>query len=371
MERPAKMARTENEGTRKMQLVANQVANCDRFIDADEVPIFDFIQFEQGPTARKELAMQIGEACEKVGFFMIKNHGILKETIQEAFDVSSAFFAEPVEEKEKIRMSPDYPYGYEASEILVASLGEKDKDKLPDLKETFNVCLGPKNSDPHESMPEAKWPEKPESVKIGLSKYYRALEELSPKILHLFAIALELPEDFFVDKMKKHISALRTLHYPALADAKMVAKQMRASEHTDYGAITILADNGPGLQVLKKDNEWLNVIVPADHYVINLGDLMARWTNDKWRSTLHRVVNLIEEGPVPERQSMAYFCNLSPDAIVDTIETCITADNPDKYESISAGSYLMKKHRAAMGQKMDFTAEQKVLKAQEPPSIAA
>lgn len=336
---------------------ANQIANCDQFADADNLPTFDLGRYDRGPEDRRALAMEIGAACEKVGFFMIVNHGAPSDVVRNMFDVSRRFFDLPTAKKEETPMSDDYPYGYEAKEVLLASLGGLEAGKLAtyseaargrDLKETFSVCLGSRSGSPHESMHMPIWPRTPADMEERARAYYYEMDALFPKILHLFAIALALPEDFFADKCDKHISALRTLHYPAQEESTSGSpNQIRASAHTDYGAITLLTENGSGLQVLKKNNDWLDVVVPKDHYVVNLGDLMARWTNDKWRSTLHRVVNTTKNGPSPRRQSIAFFCNLNPDAVVDTISTCISDERPDKYEPVSAGEYLMRKHRAA------------------------
>jgi isopenicillin N synthase-like dioxygenase len=127
--------------------------------------------------------------------------------------------------------------------------------------------------------------------------------------------------------------------------------QLRASAHTDYGSLTILRqDNAPGgLQVLNKDGSWQDVKTgDQDVFIINLGDLMARWTNDQWVSTIHRVIN-----PPPDakgstrRQSMAFFHNLNADALVETIPTCITPENPLKYEPVRALEYILQKHSKA------------------------
>ena len=134
--------------------------------------------------------------------------------------------------------------------------------------------------------------------------------------------------------------------------------QVRASAHTDYGAFTLLvADNAPGgLQVLNRDGSWQSVSLPPHSFVVNLGDLMQRWTNDCWKSTMHRVVN----PPLPEvdprtaapsnrRQSIAFFFNMNKDALIECIETCKADGEKPKYEPILAGEHLLQKHAAAMG----------------------
>jgi isopenicillin N synthase-like dioxygenase len=165
---------------------------------------------------------------------------------------------------------------------------------------------------------------------------------------------LNLPnENFFEEYTTHHASALRALNYPSTEDYVMQEGQLRASAHTDYGAFTILRSDSAGLQVSKDKDPpaWHDVPYVEDAFVVNLGDLMQRWTNDEWLSTLHRVINLENiDNSVSStysgnkrRQSMAYFHNLNPDAIV----TVLNSENP-KYEPIVAGEFLMQKHLASI-----------------------
>eukprot|EP00397_Hematodinium_sp_SG-2012_P051458 GEMP01060310.1.p1 GENE.GEMP01060310.1~~GEMP01060310.1.p1 ORF type:complete len:203 (+),score=56.25 GEMP01060310.1:649-1257(+) len=194
-----------------------------------------------------------------------------------------------------------------------------------------------------------RWPEEPADVVEKMTAYYEEMERLAPEVMDMFALALGVPSDFFSSKCDKHISALRTIHYPAqIGRYAPRPGQIRASQHTDYGALTLLTEKDRGLQVRKKDGTWLDVVVPQGAYVVNIGDMMARWTNDKWRSTTHRVINADEVHKSQARQSVAFFVNLNPDATVSTIESCITEANPNKYTTVIAGEYLMKKHAAAM-----------------------
>lgn len=142
-------------------------------------------------------------------------------------------------------------------------------------------------------------------------------------------------------------------NYPELDKAPLPG-QMRASAHTDYGTLTILKpDDAPGgLQVLPKDEDWMDVPYIPDAYVINLGDLMARWTNDKWISTSHRVVTPpVNPGRPTRRQSIAFFHNINPDHVVTCISTCTGPKNPPKYPPIAAFDLLMQKHLASLGYK--------------------
>ena len=171
-------------------------------------------------------------------------------------------------------------------------------------------------------------------------------------MLRDFALALRLEEYWFEDKVDKHMSALRLLNYPDLEEKEKPLKgQLRAGAHTDYGALTILRSGGPGLQV-KKDgevSEWVDVPLLENAFIVNLGDLMQRWTNDRWKSTLHRVILPPKDGRKHPRQSIAFFVNINGDAEVLPIETCVNESDPARYNSILAKDHLMQKHLASMG----------------------
>lgn len=234
--------------------------------------------------SEEQVAQQIRTACEQIGFFAIQNHRVKDTTVQRAWDSSRDFFDLALEEKKK-QMSEnttEYPYGYEQSESLTrgkardeASAADDEKESFPDLKETY--AIGP--SHPDSGMPPRRVPDEPVEFQSAVEDYYSAMEDLASRLLRLFAIALELPPSWFENKFDRHQSALRLLNYPNLNDRLEPAPgQLRAGAHTDYGALTILKSGGPGLQVLTRD-EWVDVPYLEDAFVINVGDLMQRWTN--------------------------------------------------------------------------------------------
>lgn len=156
-------------------------------------------------------------------------------------------------------------------------------------------------------MPAIRWPKRPLHLQPAYLAYYKSLEELAAKLLRLFALALELPENWFDGKITRHRSAMRVLNYPELQSMPPPG-QIRAGEHTDYGSLTILLqDLVGGLQVRDRQGNWVDVKPTPGSYVINLGDLMQRWTNDEWVSTLHRV---IAPQSMARRQSIAFFHNI-------------------------------------------------------------
>jgi isopenicillin N synthase-like dioxygenase len=166
--------------------------------------------------------------------------------------------------------------------------------------------------------------------------------QLAQTLMRIFALALNLDEAFFDNRIDRHISRLRVRNYPA-QKAPPVPGQIRAGAHSDYGSLTILAaENKPGgLQVCNAEGEWVDVPVIPGCYIINIGDLMARWTNDAWVSTLHRVVNPpVDAGEDSRRQSLVFFHNPNYDTNIACLPTCLAAGEEPRYSTITSGDYL-------------------------------
>jgi len=291
---------------------------------------------------KSQAAQQIGRACEDIGFLSLVNHQVPAKVIHDMWKVTWEYFDLPVSEKIKLPMSESYPYGYCGLGNENLSAGYSAQESRPDPKESF--CIGPHN--PLAQMPPVQWPDQPANFKALWQRYWDHMELLSLRLLHLFAIALKLPPNWFEDKVQRHRSALRALSYPQQHPAPAVG-QIRAGQHTDYGSITILKqDDVGGLQVRRdKANEpWVNVPYMADAFVVNLGDLMPRWTNDRWVSTLHRVVTTPSNR---RRQSVAFFHNIDHDHLVECIPTCCGPNNLPKYKPILFWDHLMEKHLAS------------------------
>lgn len=269
--------------------------------DFPRVPLVDVGPWMRGTFTnvtspeQQQVVDEILEACRTVGFFTITNHGVDTAIIQQAWKVSAEFFDLPMEEKMKHNVDNDaeYPYGYEQKEQLskgkaLDGVGSTVDDGTPvvESKETF--AIGPE--DEKSGMPLRRWMETPSVPRFrpALEDYYEKMEGLALRLLELFALALEQPVSFFDDKMDHHMSALRLIHYyPLIRDTvtKEPKRIVRAGAHTDYGALTILNAEEPGLQVLRHDPEdrnrtqWYSVPLVPGAFVINLGDLMQRWTN--------------------------------------------------------------------------------------------
>lgn len=219
----------------------------------------------------------------------------------------------------------------------------------------------------NDDAPARRWPAGAEGMQRAQEAYFHAMESLSDRLLQLMALALGLEDrDYFLRFNRKHASALRAINYPAVRGG-LAPGQLRASAHTDYGALTILRSGGPGLEIFTRGGEWAAVPeVEESSFVINLGDLMSRWTHDRWHSTPHRVVvppsvaGSVEDGAAlfPARQAVAYFHNMDMDARIETVPTCVPRPpEKSKYEPIRAGEHLMRKHEAATrGERLNIYA---------------
>eukprot|EP00929_Paragymnodinium_shiwhaense_P067225 TRINITY_DN33849_c0_g1_i1.p1 TRINITY_DN33849_c0_g1~~TRINITY_DN33849_c0_g1_i1.p1 ORF type:complete len:368 (-),score=55.90 TRINITY_DN33849_c0_g1_i1:40-1143(-) len=336
-------------------LASNQIANCDQFIALDRVPTIDLRLWLEGTADEAaSVVTDVRSAAEEAGFFFVRHHGVSDSVFRQLFEANRQYFELPQKEKEEVGSSKDYPYGYENSEVLTRSEDDSATTReapRKDLKETFSICLGP-DGDPHSSTVPTRWPRQPAGFATSLTAYYRACERVAQELVKIAARALQLEDDFFLKTLGQHVSALRVLHYPETRSAKLPTGTIRASPHTDYGLFTLLAAAGAtdGLQLMKSDGSWLDVEIPQDCFIVNLGDMFARWTNDRWRSVRHRVA--VTAGETGNRRlSAAFFLNPCPDALVRTLPTCVSPEHPDKYRDVKAGDYLMAKHFAAMGYK--------------------
>ncbi len=320
---------------------------------AAEIPTIDIAPFLRGDAAAKHVvAGDVAMVCEATGFLIVSGHGIPDRTIDTAFSASRAFFDQ--DQAEKDRWHPTGPArqrGYHA--LATRGLANTlDKSVPPDLRET--VFLGPirDHRADYAHLPEASgayaeniYPDTPAEFSAALRELYAAYERLSLDLLRIFAVALELPEDAFADKMDRHFSILSSHHYPPLREPPLDG-QLRTGAHTDFGVFTILAmtDAIGGLEALSPDGHWIPVSPRPGALVVNLGDMMARWTNDRWTSTLHRVANPNTLGAWnSRRQSIGFFAHPNFDARIDCIPTCLAPGAKPRYPAVTAGEHIAMK----------------------------
>ena len=303
---------------------------------------------------RAAVARQIDEACRDVGFFQIVGHGIDTHVADAAWDVAHEFFALPTEAKLAVSIPEGEAYGYGPFKIerLAASLGDATP---PDLKETFSV--GPFDPPPPGLTDAAaafvyspnRWPAALPTMEPAFRAYYGAMGSLVSRLMSAMAVGLGLDPSWFDPFIDRHTSALRALHYPDLSGQQIEPGQLRAGAHTDYGTLTLLRqDDAPGgLQLRDSDEEWVDVPAVPGAFVVNVGDALQRWTNDRWRSTLHRVVvPPLDADRSCERFSMAFFHNANWDAVIECIPTCRVDGEPARHPPVTAGRHLMDKFRS-------------------------
>ena len=312
------------------------------------VPLVDLSgAFEPGPR-RDDAVDAIRRACEDVGFLVITGHGVSEEAVARIDDAARRFFALPSTDKMELVCDFGNRRGYKPlqSSTLALSRGQQTP---PDLAELFLVNrFDDRDAARRAGLREGReeffapnvWPD-PGLVpgfRESFLAYYGVMEGLAAEIMGLMALALGLDEHWFDDKIADHITGLAALRYPAL-EAAPLPGQFRRGPHSDWGSLTILYGDGvPGLQILSPEGEWEDVPAVAGSFVVNIGDLMAAWTNDRWVSTLHRVVAV--DGAWGERISVAFFHQPTYDAVIECIPTCTSPDDPPRYEPITSGEWL-------------------------------
>ncbi|MGC7096851.1 isopenicillin N synthase family dioxygenase [Amycolatopsis lurida] len=251
--------------------------------------------------SREELASAIGGACATSGFYVIVGHGVPRELVARMYAVTTEFFTLPVEEKDRAG-------GFRRSGGTTAQ--SLDQQSPPDLCESFGA---------HVTALADGWPDAPAAFRETWLEYLTAVESLAHDLLRLSARALGLAEDFYDDKFDRHTSSLvANFYYPQ--HGSPLPGQLRRGAHTDFGGLTVLyqEDNLSGLQVRHGENEWRDVRAIPGSFVVNIGDLLARWTGGRWVSTLHRVVNPAP-GDTSSRLSVPFFHQPNHDAVVDSV----------------------------------------------------
>jgi isopenicillin N synthase-like dioxygenase len=323
----------------------------------DSNPSIPKISFQQrtGNSVISQSAA-IRTACEETGFFVITGHGISAGVMEACRDAAIQFFNQSIVEKKRVQQpTPGSPYGYSpmAKETLARSRGD---DTPPDLKESFSIgppTPRPQPIDTDEAIFAAtpnRWPDAPANFRTAFEAYYRAMNNVADILMRRFAVALDLPEDFFLPFIRHPISALRANHYPPLASAPG-AGQLRAGAHSDYGTLTILmqSSGSDGLEIQNRNGDWMPITGEAPDLIVNIGDLMARWTNNRWVSSVHRVVVPDDAYSRQQRRlSLAYFHQPDWNAEIRCIPSCLPDKEQPIYPPIRSGRYLMEKFHSTV-----------------------
>ncbi|MBD0863940.1 isopenicillin N synthase family oxygenase [Gordonia sp. zg691] len=316
------------------------------------VPIIDISPYTRNGDAaeRAVVAARFDDAASSVGFIQIVGHEIPAVVVDEFTAVMDDFFALPLEAKKAYRTPPEINRGYAPpkSESLSLSLGVESPDRMNDFFEAFNVGVEAKQYPdidlPEDHYADNTWPAV-DRFEAAVSAYFAEARRVAHTLTRIFADALDLPADFFEGFTDHSLDVLRMNNYALppgeieLGDSGEIGELTGMGEHTDYGIVTVLwADQVKGLQVLDREGQWHDVSPADGALLINLGDLMARWTNERWMSTLHRVKPPIVDGTIERRRSAAYFHDGNIGAMIATLPSCVGAGS--RYSPITVGEHI-------------------------------
>lgn len=306
------------------------------------IPVVNLADFLSGdPTRKNQFVQQLGKAYEEVGFVAVKNHGISDQLISNMYLQVQEFFSKPLEIKIKYEIpelagqrgytsfgrehakgseAPDLKEFYQHGQTVIGDVPEKDEypdnvqiDEVPGFTETFNQA-------------------------------YRAFEKSGKALLQAIALYLGLDEHFFDEHIENGNSILRAIHYPPIKEEPKSA--IRAEQHEDINLITLLVGaSADGLQILTKQNEWVGVTSLPEQIVVNVGDMLQRLTNNKLRSTTHRVVNPPREMWNTSRYSIPFFLHPKGKMSLACLPSCIDEQHPKAFADATAGEYLNERLR--------------------------
>ncbi|KAM9808377.1 uncharacterized protein ACB057_006245 [Neosynchiropus ocellatus] len=306
-----------------------------------DIPVLDFSAFRLGEDdvpdqALQKLCAEIKAAFTEVGFVFLKNTGVSQEEVDAVMDMSLKFFLLPDDQKRPFSRNS---FQNNPNHGWVCLESERLNPRRPgDLKEAFNTAS---------FHPDVKWPS-PEFQEVHASFYHKCTE-LSLRVLRVMALSLDLDPSVFCDAHRfigtdENGSTLRSLFYPPQKSREAKEGQLRCGEHSDYGTITLLFQRSEGLQVRHRSGEFVTAPVVPGAVLVNIADLMQRWTCDEFVSVLHRVL-LPPAGDESSRQSLAYFLQPDDDALI----TC--CDGSNKYPPVKSGDYLTQRFVSSYGHK--------------------
>jgi len=329
------------------------------------IPVIDLSPLRRGSDAeRREVARRIDAACTEIGFFLVTGHGVPQDLITAARQQAIDFFALSDEEKMKVKRPPakiSRGYNWVGDRSIAYSMGQVTP---PDLQEAF--AFGPDAVADLASRVDAAsaqmyapniWPARPADFKKVMLNYYSALSEVASLVLGAMATALGAGETYFADKFDRQASVMRVIRYPAVR-APPLSGQLRAGMHTDYGIMTFVrGDDTPGgLQVKHRQGGFIDVHIPRDAFCCNIGDLMARWSNDRWVSTLHRVAVPPPDSVPTDRISLVFFQNPNPDTVIRCFRSCVAPGEAEKYPPITVAEHYLGKLMKAGHSRLDANA---------------
>ncbi|NIE73670.1 isopenicillin N synthase family oxygenase [Pantoea sp. Tr-811] len=294
-----------------------------------EIPVVDLTTLLDGTDCQK-VAREIGHICENIGFLYIKNHGVPKSLIEDAYRLTAELFALPAEEKEKLSI---VHHGEVFRGYIPMYTENADPQNTRDRKEAYD--LGKHYDEVSRFFGPNPIPPTIAGFREVFELYHEHMMRLARKLISAIALSLDLPPDYFEKLQRKPITIHRLNYYPP-QNGPLSLGELGTGAHTDYGFLTILhQDNIGGLQVQNRDGDWVSAPPVDDTFVVNIGDLVQTLTNDRYPATFHRVINTTGKA----RYSIPFFIDMDYDAVVEPVPTCVSPSNPAKYQPYTCGNY--------------------------------
>ena len=306
----------------------------------EEIPVIDLGPYLAGtPSAREQAAAALRHAYEEVGFYFIVNHGVPQSLVDDTFAAAARFHAQPLEEKLKLRINA-HNIGYLPVRGSVTRHSKINEGNKPNLNEAFFAKrdLAPDHPDVVAGLPFRglnQWPANLPGFRDQVLAYQAALERLALALLPLYALALDLPPDWFDDKFRDPMYTLRMSHYPRVDVVE--DNEFGLAPHSDTSFMTLLAQNQvPGLSIRLPNGNWIDAPALAGSFLVNGGDMLRRWTNERFLATPHRVINRSGQ----ERYAIPFFFDCNYRTVMACLPTCAGPGNPPKYEAITYPDYM-------------------------------
>ena len=307
--------------------------------DQGRIPVLDIGPFLAGePDAAAPLARAVARACEDTGFLVVANHGVPQRLVDDTFAAAAQFFAQPEAEKLALKIG-QYNIGYLPFGGQVVRHSPVNKNTKPNFSESFYITRdrAPDHPDIINNKPLIglnRWPPDMPQFRAATMAYYAAMEAMTTRLVPVVAMALGLPPAYFAEAFAEPNCTIRLIHYPPQPNPE--DNEFGFAPHTDNNFITFLAQSAlPGLEVRTAEGEWIRPPAVPGTFVVNTGAMLARYSNDRFRATPHRVIN--RNGA--SRYAIPFFLGPNHDSIVDCVPTCVAPDNPPRYEPITYGAF--------------------------------
>ena len=308
----------------------------------DEIPSLDLYDFINGDENSKSLFVnELGRAYEEIGFVAIKNHGLSDKLTEQLYNCFEQFFSLNQDKKMSYEVA-----GLNGQRGYVGKGKEHAKGRsVGDLKEFFHVGqIVQDNDEIKNDYPDNVWVKEIDDFEKVVTEAFKTLEKAGHAMLEAIAIYLGLDQKYFQDKVHNGNSILRAIHYYPLNPDEVDPEAVRAAEHGDINLITLLMGaSADGLQVLRRDGKWIPITALPDQIVVNVGDMLERLTNNRLKSTIHRVVNPPKELMNTSRYSIPFFMHPRMSMDLSCLEECVDEKNPKKHDDILAGDFLMQR----------------------------